>query len=67
MKRLILMTFLLYCIMILPTSAFAHKLIPTDGSNIDISSALEIPDPVVSWAMYQELGNNALYYKFDAK
>ena len=53
--------------MIIPTSAFAHKLIPTDGSNIDISSALEIPDPVVSWAMYEELSNNALYYKFDAK
>ena len=67
MKRLILMTLLLCSIMILPTSAFAHKLIPTDGSNIDISSALEIPDPVVSWAMYEELGNNALYYKFDAK
>ena len=61
------MTLLLYCIMILPASAFAHKLIPTDGSNNDISSALEIPDPVVSWAMYEELNNNVLYYKFDAK
>ena len=67
MKRLILMTFLLYCILILPASAFAHKLIPTDGSNNDISSALEIPDPIVSWAMYEELNNNVLYYKFDAK
>ena len=56
-----------YCIMILPASAFAHKLIPTDGSNNDIVSALEIPDPVVSWAMYEELSNNALYYKFDAE
>ena len=62
MKRLILMTFLLYCIMILPTSAFAHKLIPTDGSNNDISLALEIPDPIVSWAMYEELDNSVLYY-----
>ena len=53
--------------MILPASAFAHKLIPTDGSNNDISSALEIPDPIVSWAMYEELSNNVLYYKFDAK
>ena len=53
--------------MILPTSASAHKLIPTDGSNNDISSALEIPDPIVSWAMYEELSNNVLYYKFDAK
>ena len=61
------MTLLLYCIMILPASAFAHKLIPTDGSNNDIVSALEIPDPIVSWAMYEELSNNVLYYKFDAK
>ena len=67
MKRLILMTLLLCCIMILPASAFAHKLIPTDGSNNDIVSALEIPDPIVSWAMYEELNNNVLYYKFDAK
>ena len=67
MKRLILMTLLLCCIMILPASAFAHKLIPTDGSNNDIVSALEIPDPIVSWAMYEELSNNVLYYKFDAK
>ena len=67
MKRLILMTLLLCCIMILPASAFAHKLIPTDGSNNDIVSALEIPDLVVSWAMYEELSNNVLYYKFDAK
>ena len=61
------MTLLLCCIMILPASAFAHKLIPTDGSNNDIVSALEIPDPIVSWAMYEELNNNVLYYKFDAK
>ena len=67
MNRLTLIIPLLLCMMIIPTSVFAHKLIPTDGSNIDISSALEIPDPVVSWAMYEELGNNALYYKFDAK
>ena len=53
--------------MILPASAFAHKFIPTDGSNNDIVSALEIPDPIVSWAMYEELSNNVLYYKFDAK
>ena len=67
MNRLILIIPLLFCMMIIPTSAFAHKLIPTDGSNIDISSALEIPDPIVSWVMYEELGNDALYYKFDAK
>ena len=35
----------------IPSGAFAHKLIPTDGSNIDYETALEIPDPVISWAM----------------
>ena len=51
----------------LPVSAFGHKLIPTDGTNIDYESALNIPDPVISWAMYEELEDNALFYKFDAK
>ena len=50
-----------------PTQAFAHKLIPTDGSNTGIDSALIIPDPVVSWAMYEELNKDPLYYTFDAK
>ena len=67
MNRLTLIIPLLLCMMIIPTSVFAHKLIPTDGSNNDIVSALEIPDPIVSWAMYEELSNNVLYYKFDAK
>ena len=67
MNRLILIIPLLFCIIILPISASAHKLIPTDGSNNDISLALEIPDPIVSWAMYEELDNSVLYYKFDAK
>ena len=51
----------------LPASAFGHKLIPTDGSNIDYESALIIPDPVISWAMYEELEGNALFYKFEAE
>ena len=51
----------------LPASAFGHKLIPTDGTNIDYESALNIPDPVISWAMYEQLEDNALFYKFDAK
>ena len=51
----------------LPTSAFAHKLIPTDGTNIDYETALNIPDPVISWAMYEELEDKPLFYKFDAK
>ena len=67
MKYVIVMVFFLCIIMIFPTSAFAHKLIPTDGSNTDIDSALSISDPVISWAMYEELDQNALYYTFDAK
>ena len=57
----------LFCLLMLPASAFGHKLIPTDGTNIDYESALEIPNPVISWAMYEELEENALFYKFDAK
>ena len=56
-----------FCLLMLPASAFGHKLIPTDGTNIDYESALEIPNPVVSWAMYEELENTALFYKFEAK
>ena len=57
----------LFCLLMLPASAFGHKLIPTDGTNIDYESALQIPDPVISWAMYEELENSALFYKFEAK
>ena len=57
----------LFCLLMLPASAFGHKLIPTDGTNIDYESALEIPDPVISWAMYEELQDKPLFYKFEAK
>ena len=57
----------LFCLLMLPASAFGHKLIPTDGTNIDYESALEIPNPVISWAMYEELKNTPLFYKFEAK
>ena len=57
----------LFCLAMLPASAFGHKLIPTDGTNIDYESALEIPNPVISWAMYEELEDTALFYKFEAK
>ena len=57
----------LFCMLLLPTSAFAHKLIPTDGTNVDYDTALEIPDPVISWAMYEELQDKPLFYKFETK
>ena len=59
--------FFLTSIIIFSSPAFAHKLIPTDGTNIDINSALQIPDPVISWAMYEKLNGNTLFYKFDAQ
>ena len=65
MKKLVILA--LFCLLFLPTSAFAHKLIPTDGGNSQIKTALVIPDPIVSWAMYEELNGGVLYYKFDAK
>ena len=55
-------------IMILtPSTAYAHKLIPTDGSNISIDSSLEIPDPSISWAMYEEINGDIRYYSFYGK
>jgi len=48
-------------------SAFGHKLIQTDGTNNQFDTALLIPDPIVSWAMYEKLDENVLYYTFDAK
>ena len=65
MKKIVVIG--IFCLLMLPASAFGHKLIPTDGTNIDYESALNIPDPVISWAMYEQLEDNALFYKFDAK
>ena len=50
-----------------PSTAYAHKLIPTDGSNISIDSSLEIPDPRISWAMYEEINGDIRYYSFYGK
>ena len=65
MKKIVVIG--IFCLLMLPASAFGHKLIPTDGTNRDYESALNIPDPVISWAMYEQLEDNALFYKFDAK
>jgi len=46
--------------------AFAHQLIFSDGQNTDMENSLSIPDPQISWAMYGELENNVLFYKFVA-
>ena len=53
--------------MLTPSTAYAHKLLPTDGSNISIDSSLEIPDPSISWAMYEEINGDIRYYSFYGK
>ena len=46
--------------------AFGHQLIFSDGMNTKIENSLYIPDPQISWAMYGEVENNVLFYKFEA-
>ena len=46
--------------------AFAHQLIFSDGMNTKIENSLYIPDSQISWAMYGEVENNVLFYKFEA-
>ena len=65
MQKIVFIAF--FCLLMIPASAFGHKLISTDGTNIDYDSALEIPNPVISWAMYEELQDEPLFYKFEAK
>ena len=65
MQKIMFIAF--FCLLMIPASAFGHKLISTDGTNIDYDSALEIPNPVISWAMYEELQDEPLFYKFEAK
>ena len=45
---------------------FAHQLIFSDGMNTNIENSLYIPDSQISWAMYGEVENNVLFYKFEA-
>ena len=52
--------------------ALAHKPLEpagTGGLNSNIQSALAIPNPKISWAVYQSLDseNPALFYRFDAR
>ena len=42
----------------------AHQLIFSDGMNTNMDNSLYIPDPQISWAMYGEIENNVLFYKF---
>ena len=67
MRLELFIIFLVISMIFLPIPAFGHKLIQTDGSNNQIEKSLVISDPIVSWAMYEELDGGVLYYTFDAK
>ncbi|MHA7734211.1 hypothetical protein [Nitrosopumilus sp. S6] len=66
MKKFILIIFAL--VIISTNYASAHKLISHDDSHRDFDSALVIPDHMISWAIYDDLGTNeAKFYTFEAK
>jgi len=65
-KNLILIVIVGVMILI-PSTAFGHKLIPTDNTNISIETSLQIPDPSISWAMYEEINGDIRYYSFYGK
>ena len=65
MKKMVLfLNIVIIAILLVPTSAFGHKLIPSDGSNLSLESSLEIPDPNISWAIYESINGNVKYYSF---
>ena len=65
MKKIVVLFLLVFCMFFHVDTVDAHQLIFSDGNNITIENALYIPDPQISWAMYGELENNVLFYKFE--
>ena len=48
--------------------AHAHQLITHDDTHRSFESSLHIPDHKISWAIYENLGENeAKFYSFEAK
>ena len=67
MKKIIVLFLLVFCMFFHIDAVVAHQLIFSDGNNTTMENALYIPDPQISWAMYGELENNVLFYKFEAE
>ena len=66
MKKYFFLVFVL--VLVAFPSVYAHKLISHDDSHRDLESALQIPDHKISWAIYENLGENeAKFYTFYAK
>ena len=59
--------FLFFIILVSLNPAYGHKLISHDDTHRDFESALQIPDHKISWAIYENLGENeAKFYTFEA-
>ena len=66
MKKVFLVIFILG--FLVATPAYGHKLISHDDDHRSFDTALLIPDHIISWAIYENLGENeAKFYSFDAK
>jgi len=64
MKKIL---FLFFIILVSLNPAYGHKLISHDDTHRDFESALKIPDHRISWAIYENLGENeAKFYTFEA-
>ena len=66
-KKIPVLIMVIGVLLLIPSTAFGHKLIPTNGSNDSLENGLMISDHMISWAVYEELNGNELYYTFDGK
>jgi len=66
-KKILAPILIITILLFIPSTAFSHKLIPTNGTNDSLENSLEISDHKVSWAMYEEIDGNQLYYTFNGK
>ena len=66
-KRIPALILIIGMLLFIPSTAFSHKLIPTDGSNNSFENPLVFDDHKVSWVVYEEINGNELYYAFEAK
>ena len=66
-KKIPVLIMVIGVLLLIPSTAFGHKLIPTNGSNNSLENGLMISDHKISWAVYEEINDNELYYTFDGK
>ena len=66
-KRIPALILIIGMLLFIPSTAFSHKLVPTDGSNNSFENPLVFDDHKVSWVVYEEINGNELYYAFEAK